>query len=210
MLGLRFYETLCTWFFHMTKNHNCPKASPGLPRETERFQHFFIAQKSVSVLTTGHKKDMFTVTGCLSRRRIKAPTVYCLQTKDTSKEHELSGRGSCQVSGEGVDGPRTGAGLAEGRLRQCWWSDQKKYMLVWDSFQAHLSPPICNTLKSLNKESTVTSMLHPLDVTVNKPFKDCMRKKWQEWMLAGQNTFTTSGHISEGGTGSDLLVDPKA
>ncbi|KAK2559386.1 Pogo transposable element with KRAB domain [Acropora cervicornis] len=113
------------------------------------------------------------------------------------------------VSGEG-DGPRTGAGLAEDCLRQSWWSDQKKSMLVWDSFRAHLSPPICNTLKSLNTESTVTSMLHPLNVTVNKPFKDCMRKKWQEWMLAGQNTFTASGHLSEGGTGSDLLVDSKA
>ena len=80
MLGLQFYETLCTWFFHMTKKHNCPKASPGLPRETERFQHFFIAQKSVSVLTTSHKKDMFTVTGCLSRRRIKAPTAFKQKT----------------------------------------------------------------------------------------------------------------------------------
>ena len=118
-----------------------------------RFQHFFIAQKSMTVLTTGHKKDRFTV--MVAQK--EAPTVCCLQTKDTSKEHELSGRGSCQVSGQGLDGPRTDAGLAEDRLKQSWRSDQKKSMLVWDSFGAHLSPLICNTLKSLNIESTVIS-----------------------------------------------------
>lgn len=38
-------------------------------------------------------------------------------------------------------------------------------------------------------------MVQPLDVAINKPFKDHMRKKWQEWMLADQHTFTASGRI---------------
>ena len=39
------------------------------------------------------------------------------------------------------------------------------------------------------------SMLQPLDVSINKPFKDHMRAKWQQWMLAGEHTFTARGHI---------------
>ena len=38
-------------------------------------------------------------------------------------------------------------------------------------------------------------MLQPLDVAINKPFKDRMRKKWQDWMLADQHTFTPGGRI---------------
>lgn len=73
-------------------------------------------------------------------------------------------------------------------------------MLVWDSSRAHLSAPIRSTLKSLNTEPAVipggmTSMVQPLDVAINKPFKDHTRKKWQEWMLADQHTFTASGSI---------------
>ena len=56
-------------------------------------------------------------------------------------------------------------------------------LLVWDSFHAHLSRPIHGTLKSLNTEPAVfpggmTSILQPLDVSINEPFKDRMRRKW--------------------------------
>ena len=50
-------------------------------------------------------------------------------------------------------------------------------------------------------------MVQPLDVAMNKPFKDHMRKKWQEWMLADQHTFTASGRIKVEYTASDLPVD---
>ena len=73
-------------------------------------------------------------------------------------------------------------------------------MLVWDSFRAQLSKPVRSTLRSINTECVVipggmTSMLQPLDVSINKPFKDRMRAKWQNCMLAGQNSFTAGGGI---------------
>ena len=54
--------------------------------------------------------------------------------------------------------------------------------------------------KCLNTEPIVipggmTGMVQPLDVAINKPFKYRMTKKWQEWMLADQHTFTASGRI---------------
>ena len=96
--------------------------------------------------------------------------------------------------------------LVQDWLRTVWSKvggiSRQKSMLVWDSFRAHLSKPIRCTLRSLNTEPVVipggmTSMLQPLDVSINKPFKDRMRKKWQEWMLAGEHTFTAGGHIQK-------------
>ena len=42
-------------------------------------------------------------------------------------------------------------------------------------------------------------MLQTLDVSINKLFKDCMRAKWQDWMLAGHHSFTAGGCICKVG-----------
>ena len=76
----------------------------------------------------------------------------------------------------------------------------RKSMLVWDSFRAHLSNPVRRTLQSLNTECAVipggmTGILQPLDVSINKPFKDHLRNKWQQWMISGEHTLTASGRM---------------
>lgn len=75
---------------------------------------------------------------------------------------------------------------------------RQKSMFVWDSFRAHLSQPIRRTLQSLNTECAVipggmTGLLQPLDVCINKPFKDRLRSKWQQWMISGEHTLTATG-----------------
>lgn len=71
---------------------------------------------------------------------------------------------------------------AKGWMDKQLVQDWRKSMLVWDSFRAHLSKPVRSTLRSINTECVVipggmTSMLQPLDVSINKPFKDRMRAK---------------------------------
>ena len=156
--------------------------------------------KSVSILTTSHEKDRFTVMLACLGDGTKLPPYVILKRKTLPKNanfpKEVIVR--CQEKGW-MD-----QGLVQDWLRTVWSKvgglTRKKSMLVWYSFRAHLSAPIRCTLKSLNTEPVVfpggmTSMVQPLDVAINKPFKDRMRKKWQEWMLTDQHTFTASGHI---------------
>ena len=109
-------------------------------------------------------------------------------------------------------------GWMDERLVQDWlrtvWNKvggltRRKSLLVWDLFRTNLSRPIHCTLKLLHTEPAVipggmTSMLQPPDVSVNKPIKDCMRVKWQQWMMAGEHTCTTSGQIDPRGLGRHI------
>lgn len=164
--------------------------------------------KSVLILTTGHETDRFTVMlACLGDGTKLPPYVVM---KATAKERELLERCYCPMPGKWVDGPSTCTGLAEDRGKVGGLT-RKKSMLVWDSFRAHLSAPILSTLKSLNTEPAVipggmTSMVQPLDVAINKPFKDRTRKKWQEWMLADQH-FHCNWTYPQSGITSDLPVE---
>lgn len=38
-------------------------------------------------------------------------------------------------------------------------------------------------------------MLEPLDVSLNKPFKDRLCTKWTTWMIEGQKSFTAGGNV---------------
>ena len=60
--------------------------------------------------------------------------------------------------------------------------------IVLDSFSGHLTDHVKRQLQQQNTEMAVipgglTSVTQPLDVCVNKPFKDKLREKWNSWMI---------------------------
>lgn len=68
-------------------------------------------------------------------------------------------------------------------------------LLVWDSFRGHLTQPVKNKLTYLNTvlaiiPSGMTSKLQPLDVCMNKLFRDIIWPKWWEWILSEEHTLT--------------------
>jgi hypothetical protein len=65
-------------------------------------------------------------------------------------------------------------------------------MLVLNAFRGHLSEELKVKLQRKNCDLVVIpcgmSQLQPLDVSVNKPIKDYLRKEYKAWSLPSTNT----------------------
>lgn len=75
---------------------------------------------------------------------------------------------------------------------------RRRSLLVCDMFEAHVTESVKTALTRENTNlavipSGLTSILQPLDVSLNKPFKDGVRKRWMEWMAEGVHEFTATG-----------------
>lgn len=60
-------------------------------------------------------------------------------------------------------------------------------LLVLDSFEAHTTDTVQNTLEEINTKAPVipggcTSKVQPLDVCVNKPFKQLLKASWAQYL----------------------------
>ena len=68
------------------------------------------------------------------------------------------------------------------------YTQRKPSLLVLDSFSAHVTDEIKSMFARCNTTVIVipggcTSVLQPLDVSINRPFKDHLRKCWQQYMV---------------------------
>ena len=71
-------------------------------------------------------------------------------------------------------------------------------ILVWDSFRPHMSENIKKKLKEMKTDTVIipgelTAMVQPLDVSINQPFKNSVKKQWTTWMDSGEHSFTPPG-----------------
>ena len=72
-------------------------------------------------------------------------------------------------------------------------------MLVYDSFKGHLDESVKRKFHESGIDLAVipgglTSICQPLDVSINKPLKDNLRKEWHMWMAGGGAGETTAGN----------------
>ncbi|GBC35010.2 pogo transposable element with KRAB domain [Rhizophagus irregularis DAOM 181602=DAOM 197198] len=73
-------------------------------------------------------------------------------------------------------------------------------MLVYNSFRSHLEESVKAKFHDNNIDLAVipgglTSICQPLDVAINKPFKDNLRKEWHLWMANDGAGETTAGNL---------------
>jgi len=73
-------------------------------------------------------------------------------------------------------------------------------MMVYDSFRGHLEESVKKKFRERDIDLAVipgglTSICQPLDVAINKPFKDNLRKEWHLWMANGGAGETTAGNL---------------
>jgi DDE superfamily endonuclease len=73
-------------------------------------------------------------------------------------------------------------------------------MMVYDSFKGHLEESVKEKFRESGFDLAVipgglTSICQPLDVAINKPFKDNLRKEWHLWMASGGAGETAAGNL---------------
>src|SRR6218665_1265677 len=159
--------------------------------------------KTILVKTTGHEKTHFTVVlACMADGKKLKPVVI-FKRKTLPKGVKFTPGVIVQAHPKGwMDEAGT-----QQWLRQVWNTRpgammSKRSMLVWNMFRAHITETSRKTPQDLRTDMAVipgglTSVLQPLDVCLNKPFKDRLRKMWLEWMTSGSATLTKGGNLQK-------------
>jgi hypothetical protein len=70
-------------------------------------------------------------------------------------------------------------------------------LLVLDSYQCHMMALVVQRIQELGVEvkhipGGCTSLCQPVNISFNKPFKDCVRRTWHSWMIANGVVHSTT------------------
>lgn len=158
--------------------------------------------KSVNIKTTGNEKNRFTVMLSVTADGAKLPPYIIFKRKTLPKEQFPKGV-IVRVQEKGWMDDN----LVLDWVENVWCKRpggliKKRSLLVLDAFRCHRSEKLKEKLKSSKTDLCIipggmTSMLQPLDVSINKPMKSMMRAQWNEWMSCGDHQFTKGGHMKK-------------
>lgn len=136
-------------------------------------------RKSITIKTTGNEKNRFTVVLTCCADGSKLPPMIIFKRKKIPK-NEIPEGIIVHVQGSGwMDEQGMKVWSSEVLLKRQGGKEKNPALLVFDSFKAHLSEQFKNFAKKNNIDLAVipeelTCQLQPLDVSINKPFKDSM------------------------------------
>lgn len=155
--------------------------------------------KDVRLLTTGHEHTRFTVRLCCTADGTKLPPYIVFHRKTLPKNEQFPNNVIIRVNEKGF--------MNEAMVKewfQAVWMKRSgadmhlPNMLVLDSFRGHICPAIKEALQKANTDLVIIpggimSQLQPLDVAVNKPFKDRVAKSYKEWLMKEDAAMTPTG-----------------
>ena len=162
-----------------------------------------VGEKSVNLKTTGNEKNRFTVMLAITGDGNKLPPYVVFKRKTFPKKVKFPKGIYVRVHVKGwfddditKDWIKTVWGGRPGGL--CG----KKGLLVLDAFRCHRDDNTKAMLTQLNTDLAIipgglTSMLQPLDVSINMPFKCHMREQWNAWLdgSSGSQSMTSTGRL---------------
>ena len=153
-------------------------------------------EKTVKIRTTGNEKNRVTVVLACCGDGSKLKPMVIFKRKTVPK---INNKHGVVVSSQEK-------GWMDTEQMKVWidkvWRWQfgglRKSLLVYDAFEAHVTDRVKALFKRERTDLAVipgglTSILQPLDVSLNKPFKDGVRRQWMQWMAEGIHEFTATG-----------------
>uniref|UniRef100_A0A8C4QJK3 HTH CENPB-type domain-containing protein n=1 Tax=Eptatretus burgeri TaxID=7764 RepID=A0A8C4QJK3_EPTBU len=158
-------------------------------------------ERTVTINTAGHENYGFTVMLTCTADGGKLPPYVVFKRKTLPKDKFPAGV-IVRVQQKGwMD-----EGLVQDWVHMVWSSrrdgslSRQRSMLVLDAFRCSKTDDIKALLHRTNTDLVIipggmTSLLQPLDVSINKPFKDGLRRCWSDWIISGEKTYTRSGRI---------------
>lgn len=158
-------------------------------------------ESSIPMRTTGNEKLRCTVMLAITADGRKLPPYIIFKRKTIPKGVQFPRGIHVRVQTKGwmdfplmVDWIKTVWNVRPGALLK------QPAMLVLDSFRGHLVNEVKQLLKDNKTQQVVipgglTSILQPLDVCINKPFKDHLRRFYNEWMMRKDRPLTPAGNI---------------
>lgn len=157
--------------------------------------------KDISISTTGHEKNNFTVVLAVTKDGSKLPPLVIFKRKTVPKENFP----------KGIFVQANEKGWINKDMMHFWlnnvWKKRKhsffntKSLLIMDSCRAHITEDVKEKVSKYSNLAIIpgglTKKLQPLDLTVNKSFKAKIRKEWNQWMINENFNFTKSGRIKK-------------
>ena len=155
-------------------------------------------EKTIKIRTTGNEKNRVTVVLACAGDGSKLRPMAIFKRKTLPKV----------ANKHGVVIAAQEKGWMDAEIMKVWiekvWRarrgglGRRRSLLVLDAFEAHVTDSVKTAIARENTNLAVipgglTSILQPLDVSLNKPFKDNVRRRWMEWMAEGIHEFTAGG-----------------
>ena len=146
-------------------------------------------KKSIRVRTTSSEKNRITATLCCTAagKFLPAFVVFKGKTQRPLKKVKIP---SGVVTTTQVKGWMDEVRMLEW-IKKVWspYISGKPALLALDTFSGHLTDKVRNAFSKCNTKLLVipggcTSVLQPLDLSINKPFKNHIRDMWCQYMVA--------------------------
>ena len=163
----------------------------------------FSGTSSISMKTTGHEKNRFTVLLACMADSTKLKPYIIFKCKTAPKTVEFPIGIVVRFQQKGWMNNALFRDWIEIVRASCPGGNIKKEnsLLVLDAFRCHRSEDKLKHLKKQHKTDVtvipgdMTYILQPIDVSVNKSFKNKLHDLWTKWMSTGEKSFTKGGRV---------------
>lgn len=210
-LPAAFEEQLISWqrfIISQRSKHMYPLAHIGNADETPVYFDMpdnatieKVGAKEVKLLSTGYEKQRITVMLAVTADGSKLPPYLILRRKTLPKKEKFPRDVVVRVHPKG---------WMTSELMIDWidmvWSRRPggmhspRSLLALDAFKGHLTNDVQSRLRKRNTDCAIipggmTSQLQPLDVSINKPFKNYLKHEYDEWLSSDGLPTTKTGKI---------------